>query len=74
MNQPLTGPLHATADANPLPKRIRQLRESLGMDFGYQVIFKGNGIAYVWPDVLGIVVFGACFFALSLARFKKMLA
>ncbi len=44
------------------------------MDFGYQVIFKGNGIAYVWPDVLGIVVFGACFFALSLARFKKMLA
>lgn len=31
MNQPLTRPLHATADANPLPKRIRQLRESLGL-------------------------------------------
>ena len=25
------------------------------VDFGYQVLFKGNGLAYVWPDVLGIL-------------------
>jgi len=28
------------------------------VDFGYQVLFKGNGLAYVWQDVAGILVLG----------------
>ena len=28
------------------------------VDFGYQVLFKGNGLAYVWPDVVGILAAG----------------
>ena len=44
------------------------------IDFGYQVLFKGNGIQYVWVDILGIVIFGVLLFSISLWRFKKMLA
>lgn len=41
------------------------------MDFGYQVLFKGNGIMYVWHDIIGIVVLGACMFALSMWGFRR---
>ena len=43
------------------------------MDFGYQVLFKGNGFAYVWPDIVGIIIFGTIIFCGSLWRFKKMI-
>jgi len=41
------------------------------MDFGYQVLFKGNGFTYVWHDILGIVVLGSAMFGLSLWGFKN---
>jgi ABC-2 type transport system permease protein len=41
------------------------------VDFGYQVLFKGNGIAYVWPDVLGILALGVALFLVSVRRFAR---
>lgn len=35
------------------------------IDFGYSVLFKGNGIAYVWHDILGIVLMGILLFSFS---------
>ncbi|MDF1644753.1 MAG: ABC transporter permease [Pseudomonadales bacterium] len=43
------------------------------MDFGYQVLFKGNGFAYVWLDIVGIIIFGTIIFCGSLWRFRKMI-
>lgn len=43
------------------------------MDFGYQVLFKGNGFAYVWHDVLGILVLGSGLFACAVWRFRRLL-
>jgi ABC-2 type transport system permease protein len=42
------------------------------VDFGYQVLFKGNGLAYVWRDVTGILVLGVVFFVLSARRFARL--
>jgi ABC-2 type transport system permease protein len=42
------------------------------VDFGYQVLFKGNGLAYVWPDVVGILVLGVVLFAISIRRFARL--
>ncbi len=42
------------------------------MDFGYQVLFKGNGLIYVWHDVLGIIVLGSIVFCLSMWRFGRL--
>jgi ABC-2 type transport system permease protein len=42
------------------------------VDFGYQVLFKGNGLAYVWPDVAGILVLGVVLFAISIRRFARL--
>lgn len=42
------------------------------VDFGYQVLFKGNGLAYVWPDVLGILALGVLLFATSIRRFARL--
>ena len=44
------------------------------MDFGYQVLFKGNGFADVWLDIVGIVIFGTIIFCGSLWRFRKMIS
>ena len=41
------------------------------IDFGYQVLFKGNGIQYVWRDIVGIFVLGTVMFSLSVWRFRK---
>lgn len=41
------------------------------IDFGYSVLFKGNGIKYVWQDILGIVLIGAVLFGFSVYRFRK---
>jgi ABC-2 type transport system permease protein len=35
------------------------------VDFGYQVLFKGNGLAYVWPEVLAILGLGVVLFSVS---------
>lgn len=42
------------------------------VDFGYQVLFKGNGLAYVWPDVVGVLTLGIALFALSVRRFARL--
>jgi len=42
------------------------------IDFGYQVLFKGNGLAYVWRDLLGILSIGAVLFGLSVVRFRRL--
>jgi ABC-2 type transport system permease protein len=42
------------------------------VDFGYQVLFKGNGLAYVWPDVLGILGLGVILFGISVRRFARL--
>jgi ABC-2 type transport system permease protein len=42
------------------------------VDFGYQVLFKGNGLAYVWHDVAGILVLGVALFLLSVRRFARL--
>jgi ABC-2 type transport system permease protein len=42
------------------------------VDFGYQVLFKGNGLAYVWGDVVGILALGVGLFLLSLRRFARL--
>jgi ABC-2 type transport system permease protein len=42
------------------------------VDFGYQVLFKGNGVAYVWPDIAGILLLGVALFAVSIRRFARL--
>lgn len=42
------------------------------IDFGYGVLFKGNGLAIVWPDLLGILSIGSVFFAFSVWRFRRL--
>jgi len=42
------------------------------IDFGYQVLFKGNGFAYVWHDVVGMAVIGAVTFGFSIIRFRRL--
>jgi len=42
------------------------------VDFGYQVLFKGNGVAYVWPDIVGILVLGVALFTISIRRFARL--
>lgn len=40
--------------------------------FRYQVLFKGDGLAYVWPDVVGILALGVLLFAISIRRFARL--
>jgi ABC-2 type transport system permease protein len=42
------------------------------VDFGYQVLFKGNGPLDVWPDVAGIFALGLTLFTLSVRRFARL--
>jgi ABC-2 type transport system permease protein len=42
------------------------------VDFGYQVLFKGNGLADVWPDLVGILVLGVLLFTISIRRFARL--
>lgn len=44
------------------------------IDFGYGVLFKGNGIRYVWGDIVGINIVGAILFFFSVRRFRKSFA
>jgi ABC-2 type transport system permease protein len=43
------------------------------VDFGYQVLFKGNGLTDVWPDIVGILLLGVALFAISVWRFGRLL-
>jgi ABC-2 type transport system permease protein len=42
------------------------------VDFGYQVLFKGNGLLDVWQDVAGILALGVAIFLLSARRFTRL--
>ena len=44
------------------------------VDFGYQVVFKGNGLMYVWRDIAGILMLGVALFTLSLRRFTRLVS
>ncbi|MCS7163499.1 MAG: ABC transporter permease [Thermodesulfovibrio sp.] len=44
------------------------------IDFGYSVLFKGNGIRYVWHDIVGIIILGVALFSFSVWRFRKTFA
>lgn len=41
--------------------------------FAQAVLYRGAGIAIVWPELLTMTVLGIVFFALALARFRRML-
>jgi ABC-2 type transport system permease protein len=41
------------------------------VDFGYQLLFKGNGLAYVWPQVAWILALGVAVFTVSVGRFSR---
>jgi ABC-type transport system involved in multi-copper enzyme maturation permease subunit len=36
-------------------------------------VFKGNGLACVWHDILGMRVLGGLMFGFSVARFRRLL-
>jgi ABC-2 type transport system permease protein len=38
------------------------------------VLFRGVGIAVVWPQLLAILAIGATFFLITLVRFRKSIA
>jgi ABC-2 type transport system permease protein len=42
------------------------------IDFGYQVLLKGNGIAYIWRDILGILILGSAIFTLAVRRYRRL--
>jgi ABC-2 type transport system permease protein len=42
------------------------------VDFGYQVLFKGNGLTYVWSDIAGILALGVALFLISVRRFERL--
>jgi ABC-2 type transport system permease protein len=44
------------------------------IDFGYGVILKGNGLALVAWDIVGIVILGSVLFSFSLWWFKRSLS
>ena len=41
---------------------------------GQAILYRGAGLAVVWPQMLAIVTIGAVLFALSLARFRKTIS
>lgn len=44
------------------------------VSFAQSILFRGAGIAEVWPDFLVVVVVGSLFFGLALMRFRKVAA
>lgn len=42
------------------------------IDFGYQVLFKGNGLRYVWHDIVGMVILGTVMFGVAVWRFRRL--
>ena len=44
------------------------------VEFGQAILFRGAGIAVVWPQMLSVAAIGAVFFAVALGRFRKTIA
>lgn len=44
------------------------------VSFAQAILFRGAGLAIVWPQFLAITVIGAVFFLTALARFRKTIA
>ncbi|MDF2952896.1 MAG: ABC-type multidrug transport system [Thermodesulfobacterium sp.] len=44
------------------------------LNFGYGVILKGNGLKYVWQDILGIILIGGLLLFFSALRFRQSFA
>ncbi len=44
------------------------------VDLGQAILFRGAGLATVWPSFLALLAIGTVLFALSLRRFRKTLA
>jgi ABC-2 type transport system permease protein len=42
------------------------------IDLGYQVLLKGNGMAYIWRDLVGILILGAGIFILAVRRYRRL--
>jgi ABC-2 type transport system permease protein len=42
------------------------------IDLGYQVLLKGNGLAYIWRDILGILILGSAIFILAVRRYRRL--
>jgi ABC-2 type transport system permease protein len=40
---------------------------------GQAILFRGAGLAVVWPQALALLVIGGVFFAISLRRFRRMI-
>jgi ABC-2 type transport system permease protein len=41
---------------------------------GQSILFRGAGLAVVWPQFLALVAIGAVFFAIALNRFRKTIS
>jgi ABC-2 type transport system permease protein len=44
------------------------------VEFSQAILFRGAGLADVWPHLAGLAAIGVSLFVLSLARFRKTLA
>lgn len=44
------------------------------VSFAQAILYRGAGLAIVWPQLLAMVAIGAAFFAVSLMRFRKAIA
>jgi ABC-2 type transport system permease protein len=40
---------------------------------GQAILFRGAGLAVVWPQALALLVIGGVFFSISLRRFRLMI-
>jgi ABC-2 type transport system permease protein len=57
----------------PEPLQVA-IQISPAVQFTQSVLCMGAGIDLVWPHLVAIVVLGAIFLAVALARFRRMLA
>jgi ABC-2 type transport system permease protein len=59
----------------PLLQALMQFSSSTHfVGFAQAILFRGAGIAIVWPDFLAVALGGGLFFALALLRFRKVTA
>jgi ABC-2 type transport system permease protein len=61
-------------DSMPLTlQRIMHLSPSTHfVSFAQAVLYRGAGLAAIWPECVAIAVQGLVFFAIALARFRHM--
>ena len=68
------GPSPLEAMPGPLQVAIQISPAMHFVKFTQSVLCRGAGIDLVWPHLVAIVVLGAIFLAIALARFRRMLA